>query len=145
MTHPQKFYLFGWNDYYPAGGLDDYMGSFELLQDAVDAGRKWCCKLERHGALVLNNSAQVLGVTPSGDLSSLWKSWEDSEVKRGREEERRQAWRSAGKPDPLAYMYDPAAPKPPDPFADVKRAAEVNEWVEKESLRLLSELSGVTG
>ena len=139
MTHPQKFYLFGWNDYYPAGGLDDYMGSFDLLQDAVDAGRKWCCKLDRH------NSAQVLGITPSGDLSSLWKSWEDSEVKRGREEERRQAWRNAGKPDPLAYLYDPAAPRPPDPSVDVKRAAESDAWVEKESLRLLNEMAVVTG
>ena len=36
----KKFHLFAGHDYYPSG-FHDYRGSYELLDDAVNAGATW--------------------------------------------------------------------------------------------------------
>lgn len=34
VVPPLKYVVFAWDDYYPAGGLGDIRGSFDLLEDA---------------------------------------------------------------------------------------------------------------
>lgn len=34
------FHLFGGSHYYPCGGLDDYLGSYDVLDDAIEAARQ---------------------------------------------------------------------------------------------------------
>lgn len=37
---PKRFVLFAGSTYYPSGGWDDYAGSADTLQDALEVGEK---------------------------------------------------------------------------------------------------------
>lgn len=40
MTEPKKYLLFAGDDYYPSGGMVDYIGSFDTIAEAAAKGRE---------------------------------------------------------------------------------------------------------
>lgn len=40
----KRYWLFGWDFYYPSGGMDDFIEAFETLEEAKEAQLKWAAR-----------------------------------------------------------------------------------------------------